>query len=96
MSHTPPNFRPLVVRVTEFMEMGEMGTVKYKSTKLYCLRRGDLYVAWDGRTMTDKPHEGIRLSRTLCERKYPGYEILPFPKAYRQWYEARQAERGES
>ena len=67
-----------------------MRTKNYKSIILYCLRKGGLYVAWDGKTMTEKPQEGIRLSRTLCERKYPGYEMLSFPEAYQQRYEARQ------
>jgi len=62
-----------------------------KSTKLYCLRKNNLYVAWDGKSLTEKPHEGIRVSKTLAERKYPGYEMLPFPEAYNQWYQARQA-----
>jgi uncharacterized protein (DUF3820 family) len=48
-----------------------------------------LYVAWDGKTLTEKPHEGIRVSRTHGERKYPGFEIIPFPEAYNQWYQAK-------
>jgi hypothetical protein len=63
---------------------------KHKFTRLFCLRKDGLYVAWDGKTMTEKPHEGIRLSRTLCELKYRGYEMIPFPEAYDQWYKARQ------
>ena len=62
----------------------------YKSAKLYCLRKGGLYLARDGRALVEKPHEGIRVSRTLAERKYPGYEMIPFPEAYDQWHQARQ------
>jgi hypothetical protein len=39
--------------------------------------------------MVEKPHEGIRASRTMAERKYPGYEMIPFPEAYDQWHKAR-------
>jgi len=59
-----------------------------RSTKLYCLRKGNLYVAWDGIRMVEKPHEGIRVSRTHGERKYPDYELISFPEAYDQWYRA--------
>ena len=64
---------------------------KKKMTKLFCVRNGNLYVSWDGKTMTEKPHEGIRASRTICERKYPGFEMLSFEEAYAQWFAARQA-----
>jgi len=67
-----------------------MGNKTLKSTKLYCLRKNGMYVAWDGITMTEKPQDGIRLSRTLCERKYRGYEMIPFPEAYDQWFKAKQ------
>jgi hypothetical protein len=60
-----------------------------KTRKLYCVRKDNLYVAWDGKTMTEKPHEGIRVSQTLAERKYHGFEMIPFPEAYDQWYKAR-------
>lgn len=63
---------------------------KDKSTKLYCLRKNNLYIAWNGKSLVEKPHEGIRVSRTLGERKYPGYEMIPFPEAYDQWHKARQ------
>jgi hypothetical protein len=61
-----------------------------KTTKLFCVRKGNLYVAWDGKTMVEKPHEGIRVSKTIAERKYPGYEMIPFPEAYEQWFKTRQ------
>jgi len=67
-----------------------MGNKTLKSTKLYCLRKNGVYVAWDGITMTEKPQDGIRLSKTLCERKYRGYEMIPFPEAYDQWYKDKQ------
>jgi hypothetical protein len=66
------------------------GLKNYKSVKLYCLRKGGLYVAWDGRSVTEKPQEGIRLSRVVCERKYPGYEMIAFPEAYQQWHARRR------
>jgi len=68
---------------------------KLKNTKLYCLRnKGGMYVSWDGKAMTEKPHEGIRVSRTLAERKYPGLEMIPFVDAYDQWYRAKEAAKG--
>ena len=71
-----------------------MGSNKCKSTKLYCLRKGNLYVAWDGKTMVEKPHEGIRVSLTIAKRKYPGFEMIPFPEAYDQWYRAKKTTGG--
>jgi hypothetical protein len=38
----------------------------------------------------EKPHEGIRVSRTRATQKYPSFEIITFPEAYNQWYQARQ------
>ena len=61
---------------------------KKKPRKVFCLRKNNLYVAWDGKTLTDKPSNGIRISRTMAERKYPGFEMIPFTEAYQQWYEA--------
>jgi hypothetical protein len=63
---------------------------RYKSTQLFCLRKNNLYIAWDGESLVEKPHEGIRVSRTLGERKYPGYEMIAFPEAYDQWFRSRQ------
>ena len=67
-----------------------MSKNKYKSLRLFCLRKDNLYIAWDGKTLTEKPHEGIRVSRLFGERKYPGYEMISFPEAYDQWYRNRQ------
>jgi len=67
----------------------------YKFTKRYCLRKDNLYIAWDGKTLVEKPHEGIRVSETIAKRKYPGYEMIPFPEAYNQWYEALKASKAE-
>ena len=67
-----------------------MEKIKCKTTKLYCLRKDGLYLAWDGKTMVEKPQDGIRLSQTMCERKYPGFEMIPFPDAYEQWFKAKQ------
>lgn len=64
---------------------------KFKETKLFCVRKGNMYVAWDGKTMTEKPHEGIRVSTFLCSTKYKDYEALPFPEAYNQWFQAKQS-----
>jgi hypothetical protein len=63
------------------------------ATKLYVLKKDGLFVAWDGKTMTDKPSQAIRLSKTLCRRKYPGYEMLTFPEAYNRWYAERNAKK---
>jgi hypothetical protein len=60
------------------------------ATKLFVLRRGNQYIAWDGKTMTDRPSQAGRFSRTLCQRKYHGYEMLSFPEAYKQWYMAKE------
>jgi predicted RNA methylase/uncharacterized protein (DUF3820 family) len=57
-----------------------------KSTKLYCLRKDGKFLAWDEEHMVKKPSEAARLSSTMCERKYPGYEMIPFPEAYDQWF----------
>jgi hypothetical protein len=61
------------------------------TTKLFCLKKDSLFVSWDGKTMTDRPSEAVRLSKTLCQRKYPGYETLTFLEAYDQWYAKREA-----
>jgi hypothetical protein len=58
--------------------------------KLFCLKKDNHFVSWDGKTMTDRPSLAGRFSRTLCQRKYPGYEILTFQKAYDQWYMERK------
>jgi hypothetical protein len=63
-------------------------------TKLYVLKKDNRFVAWDGKTMTARPSEAIRLSKTLCRRKYPGYEMLTFPEAYDTWYAERKAKTG--
>jgi hypothetical protein len=63
------------------------------TTKLFCVRKDNLFIAWDGKTMTDRPSQAIRLSKTLCRRKYPGYEMLTFPEAYDRWYADRKAEK---
>jgi hypothetical protein len=62
--------------------------------KLYVLKKDGLFVAWDGRTMTDRPSRAIRLSKTLCQRRYPGYEMLTFPEAYDRWYAERKSGTG--
>jgi hypothetical protein len=71
------------------MELKGMGT-----TKLFCLKKENLFIAWDGKTVTDRPSQAIRLSKTLCQRKYPGYEMITFPEAYDWWY-ARRYEKKE-
>jgi hypothetical protein len=59
------------------------------ATKLFVLRKGNQYIAWDGKTITDRPSGALRISKTLGKRKYPGYEMLPFSEAYNQWYLAK-------
>jgi len=62
-----------------------------KPTKRFCIRKNNLYVSMDGKSLTEKPQDGIRVSRTRAKRKYPGYEMIAFPEAYDQWYQARQS-----
>jgi hypothetical protein len=59
---------------------------------LYVLKKDNRFVSWDGKAMTDRPSQAMRLSRTLCRRKYPGYQILTFKEAYDQWYAERKAQ----
>jgi hypothetical protein len=60
-------------------------------SRLFCLKKDNFFVSWDGKTMTDRPSQAGRFSKTLCQRKYPGYEMIPFPKAYDQWYAEQKA-----
>jgi hypothetical protein len=64
------------------------------ATKLFVLRKDNQYIAWDGKSITDRPSQAGRFSRTLCQRKYPGYEMLSFPEAYNQWYSAKSKAEG--
>ena len=73
--------------------MGNKKNKAVKSTKLYCLRKDGMYVSWDEKSMVEKPSEAARLSRTMCERKYKGYEMIPFPQAYDEWFAAKQAQK---
>jgi hypothetical protein len=61
--------------------------------KLFCLRKENLFIAWDGKTMTDRPSQAGRFSKTLCQRKYLGYERITFPEAYDRWYAEQKAKR---
>jgi hypothetical protein len=61
------------------------------TTKLFCLKKDNLFISWDGKTMTDRPSKAGRFSRTLCQRRYPSYEMLTFVEAYDQWYAKRKA-----
>jgi hypothetical protein len=54
--------------------------------KLFVLKKDDQYIEWDGKTMTDRPSRAGRFSRTICQRKYPAYEMFSFSEAYNQWY----------
>jgi hypothetical protein len=58
--------------------------------KIFCLKKNNLFISWDGNTMTDRPSQAGRFSKILCQRKYPGYEMIPFPEAYDQWYTAKK------
>jgi hypothetical protein len=69
-----------------------MSNSTFKCTKLYCLRQNNLFVAWDGKTLVERPSLGIRLSKTKDERLYPGFELIPFKEAYEQWYMDRHGE----
>jgi hypothetical protein len=70
-----------------------IGGSDMSTTKLYVLKKDGLFVSRDGKTMTDRPSQAIRLSKTLCRRRYPGYEMLMFPEAYDQWYAERNAKK---
>jgi hypothetical protein len=60
-------------------------------TKLFCVKKDDSFIAWDGKTTTDRPSQAGRFSKTVCQRKYPGYEMLTFQTAYDQWHAERKA-----
>jgi hypothetical protein len=61
----------------------------------YVLRKDNRFVSWDGKTMTELPSQAGRFSKTLCQRKYPGYEMLTFPDAYDQWHDEHFGKRGQ-
>ena len=67
-----------------------MGSKAFKGAKLYCVRKDNLYIAWDGKTLVERPSKAGRFSRTFAERHYPDFEMLSFPEAYNQWYQARK------
>ena len=71
-----------------FFTRGFMSKKKNKPRKVFCLRKDNQYIAWDGKTLTDKPSNALRTSKTMAERKYPGFEMITYPEAYKQWYEA--------
>jgi hypothetical protein len=60
------------------------------TTKLFVLRKDNQFIAWDGKSLTDRPSGALRVSQTLGKRKYPGFEMLSFPEAYDQWYTAKK------
>ncbi|MDR1174566.1 MAG: hypothetical protein LBK83_03720 [Treponema sp.] len=64
------------------------------TAKLFCLKKGNQFISWDGKTTTDKPSQAGRFSKTLCRRKYPGYEMSTFPEAYDRWYAELKAKSG--
>jgi hypothetical protein len=64
---------------------------KKKETKRFCLRKNNLFVAWDGKSLVEKPFDAIRASRTWAKYKYPDYELLTFQEAHDQWFKAKQA-----
>jgi hypothetical protein len=63
------------------------------AVKLFCVKKGGLFVAWDGKAITGRPSQAGRFSKTLCQRKYPGYEMLTFPEAYDRWYAEQKMKR---
>jgi hypothetical protein len=70
------------VRLLDQRQGGSRGM---SATKLFCLKKENLFVSWDEKTRAG------RFSKTLGQRKYPGYEMIPFPEAYNQWYAERKA-----
>jgi hypothetical protein len=61
-------------------------------TKRFCVKKDNVFIAWDGKTITDRPSQAGWFSRTICQRKYPGYQMLTFPEAYDRWYAERKAQ----
>jgi hypothetical protein len=71
-----------------------LGSMNMSTTKLFCVKKDNSFIAWDGKTITDRPSQAGRFSKTLCQRKYPDYEKLTFPEAYDKWYAERKASTG--
>jgi uncharacterized protein (DUF3820 family) len=76
----------------QFPSLPVMSKKKNKPRKVFCLRKDNQYISWDGKTLTDKPSNALRTSKTMAERKYPGYVLIPFPEAYIQWHQAQKQE----
>jgi hypothetical protein len=62
------------------------------TTKHYVLKKDNRFITWDGKTTTDRPSQAGRFSKTVCKRKYPGYEMLTFPEAYDRWYAEKKTQ----
>jgi hypothetical protein len=68
------------------------GGLGMSATKLFCLKKEGLFISWDGKTLTDRPSQAGRFSKTICKRKYPSYEKITFPEAYNQWHAERKGQ----
>jgi hypothetical protein len=77
------------------LDQRQGGSKGMSATKLFCLKKDNLFVSWDGKSMTGRPSQAGRFSKTICQRKYPGYERITFPEAYNQWHEEQRAKREE-
>jgi uncharacterized protein (DUF3820 family) len=62
--------------------------------KQYLCKKGDLFVSYDGKTLTDRPSKAMRLSKTRCQRKYPGYQMIGFVEAYDEWFARKKSNAG--
>jgi hypothetical protein len=53
-----------------------VGGFKMRTTELFCLKKDNLFVSADGKTMTNRLSKAGLFSKTICRRKYPGYEMI--------------------
>jgi hypothetical protein len=60
-------------------------------SKQYLVKKDNMFVSWNGKNMTDRPSQAIRLSKTLCQRKYKGFQMIEFVEAYDQWFAEKKA-----
>jgi hypothetical protein len=70
------------------------GTGGMSVTKLYLCRKGDLFISYDGKTLTGRPSQAGRFSKTVCSRNYPGYQMIGFVEAYDQWFAKKKSVTG--
>jgi hypothetical protein len=60
-------------------------------TKQFLLKKENMFISWDGKTLTDRPSQAIRVSKTMAKRKYPKFEMITFIKAYDDWFAERKS-----